>query len=106
VLEKRRLYRKTVNLSGTYDLIKNGKVVDRGGVKIVDLSLGGGKLKLHVQRNLHVGDHLNLEFSLDDTNQTPVKKKATIRTIIGTTIGVIFSSPDAYDTMLGFYLRG
>ena len=50
VLEKRKQYRKTVNFTGTYDYIKNDKVVDRGGMRIVDLSNGGAKVKLDAER--------------------------------------------------------
>lgn len=102
--EKRKQYRKTVNFTGTYDCIKDGKVVDRGGMTVVDLSSGGVKLKLNVEQNLQVGDNLNLEFQLDDNNATLIKKRVAIRTVNGCYVGTTFGSPDNIGTELGFYL--
>ncbi len=103
-LEKRKQFRKTVNFAGTYDCIKNEKVVDRGGMRVVDLSNGGAKVKLNVERNLQVGDHLDLEFHLDDNNRTLIKKRVTIRTVSGIYLGTTFGSTDGIGTELGFYL--
>ena len=104
VLEKRKKYRKSVNFTGTYDHIKDGKVVTRGGIKVVDLSFDGVKMKLNVEPNLQVGDHLNIEFHLDDNSQTQINKSVTIRNISGIYIGATFRSDGAYDPVLGFYL--
>lgn len=103
-LDKRRVYRKTVNLPGTYDHIKDGKVVDRGGMNVVDLSFSGVKMKLNVERNLQAGEHLNLEFHLDDSKHTLIKKGVTIRNVSGVYIGATFATAEAYDPVLGFYL--
>ena len=104
VLEKRKQFRKTVNFAGIYDYIKDEKVVDRGGMKVVDLSGGGVKVKLNAERNLQVDDYLNLEFHLDDNNRTLIKKKVTIRTISGPYIGTTFESAGDIGPELGFYL--
>jgi hypothetical protein len=104
VFEKRKQYRKAVNFAGTYDYIEDGKVVDRGGMTVVDLSNGGAKLKLNFERNLQVGAHLDLEFHLDDNNSTLIKKRVTIRTINGDCLGTTFGSPDNIGPELGFYL--
>ena len=104
VLEKRKRYRKAVNFSGTYDYIKDEKVVDRGGMRILDLSIGGAKVKINGERNLQVGDRLNLEFHLDDDNATLIKKRVTIRTVNGSHIGTTFGSADNIGQELGFYL--
>jgi hypothetical protein len=104
ILEKRKQYRKSVNLPGTYELIKDGESQDRGGMKILDLSGGGVKMKLNVERNLEVGDHLDIEFHLDDTKRTLIKKGVTIRNRDGVYVGASFRYADAYDPVLGFYL--
>jgi hypothetical protein len=104
ILEKRKKYRKPVNLSGTYDYLKDGKVVDRGGMKVVDLSFDGVKIMLNVERNLPVGDHLRLEFYLDDVNNSLIKKNVTVRNVSGRYVGATFRSTEAYDPVLGFYL--
>jgi hypothetical protein len=102
--EKRKQYRKTVNFAGTYDYIKDGKVADKGGITVLDLSNGGAKLKLNVERDLQVGDNLDLEFQLDDNNATLIKKRVAICSINGSYIGTTFGSPDNIGTELGFYL--
>jgi hypothetical protein len=104
VLEKRKQYRKEVNLPGTYELVKAGESLDRGGMKVLDISGGGIKMKLNVPRNLEVGDHLNIEFHLDDNKRTLIKKEVTIRNTDGLYVGASFRSADAYDPVLGFYL--
>lgn len=104
VFEKRKQYRKTVNFAGTYNYIKDGKLVDRGGMTVVDLSNGGAKLKLNVGRNLQVGAHLDLEFHLDDNNSTLIKKRVTVCNVDGSFIGTTFGKPDDIGPELGFYL--
>ena len=105
VLEKRKQYRKMVNLPGTYEHMKDGATTDRGGMKITDVSAGGVKLKLNVPpHNLQVGDHLNIEFHLDDSKRTFIKKDVVVRNADGIYVGVAFRSADPYDPVLGFYL--
>ena len=74
VLEKRKQYRKGVNLKGIYKYIVDGKEMDRGKMTILDISAGGVKLKLDVDRNLKTGHLLKLEFKLNDIKQTPTQK--------------------------------
>jgi hypothetical protein len=104
VLEKRKRYRKSVNLPGTYALTRDGQVTDRGGMQVTDVSAGGVKLKLSVQRNLQVGDYLSIEFHLDDSKRTIIKKDVVVRNISGIYIGTAFRFADPYDPVLGFYL--
>jgi hypothetical protein len=104
VLEKRKRYRKAANLPGTYQLVKAGESPNRRGMKVLDISGGGIKMKLNVPRNLEVGDPLNVEFHLDDKKQTLIKKGVTIRNTDGLYVGASFRSADAYDPVLGFYL--
>ena len=103
-LEKRKLYRKAVNLAGTYEHLKGGKVIDRGSMKVVDLSCNGVKIKLNVERYFQAGDQLDIEFHLDDSKQTPKKKRITVRNYSGPYIGASFKSEEAHDPELGFYL--
>jgi hypothetical protein len=95
VLDKRRLYRKTVNLIGVYDHIRDGKVVDRGGMKVLDLSFSGVKMKLNVERDLQVGENFRLEFHLDDVKHTLIKKEVIVRNVSGVYIGATFKSTEA-----------
>ena len=104
MFEKRKQFRKSVNFSGTYEYISNGKVIDRGGMKAVDLSAGGAKIELNVERKLKVGEYLGLEFHLDDKNGTLIKRRVKISSVNGPHIGTKYSSTDSLDTDLGFYL--
>jgi hypothetical protein len=104
VLEKRKQYRKGVNLKGIYKYIVDGEEIDRGKMTIVDISAGGVKLKLDVERNLKTGHLLNLEFKLNDSKQTPMKKTVIIRNASNPYYGAAFKDADLYDPVMGFYL--
>jgi hypothetical protein len=104
VLEKRKQYRKSVNLKGIYKYIADGKELDRGKMTITDISAGGVKLKLDVNRNLKTGHLLELEFKLDDSKQTLMKKTVTIRNANNPYYGAAFRDADLYDPVMGFYL--
>jgi hypothetical protein len=104
VLEKRKQYRKSVNLPGTYELIREGTVVDRGSMKISDISGGGVKMKLNVKRDLEVGDFMTIEFHLDDSKRTFIRKDVEVRNVSDVFVGTKFRFVDAYDPVLGFYL--
>ena len=104
VLEKRKQYRKGANLKGIYKYIVDGEEMDRGKMTIVDISAGGVKLKLDVDRNLKTGHLLKLEFKLNDSKQTLMKKTVIIRNASSPYYGAAFRDADLYDPVLGFYL--
>lgn len=104
VLEKRKQYRKSVSLKGIYKYIVDGKELDRGKMTITDISAGGVKLKLDVDRNLKTGHLLKLEFKLDDSKQTLMKKTVIIRNANNPYYGAAFRDADLYDPVMGFYL--
>ena len=104
VLEKRKQYRKGVNLKGIYKYIVDGEEVDRGMMTVVDISAGGVKLKLDVERKLKTGHLLELEFKLNDSKQTPMKKTVIIRNADNPYYGASFRDADLYDPVMGFYL--
>ncbi len=104
VLEKRKQYRKGANLSGIYKYMVDGREMDRGTMKVVDLSAGGVKLKLEVKRPFIVGDTLQIEFKLDDKKKTVIQKTVVIRNVSELFYGAAFKDADTYDPVLGFYL--
>jgi hypothetical protein len=104
VLEKRKKYRKPVNLTGSFNFIKDEKVVDRGAMRVVDMSFDGVQIKLNVKRNFAAGDQLEIEFHLDDTKHTFIKKRVTVKNVSGTYVGTAFRASEPYDPALGFYL--
>jgi len=104
VLEKRKQYRKGANLKGIYKYIVDGKEADRGKMTIMDISAGGVKLKLDVDRNLKTGNLLELEFKLDDSKQTLMRKTVIIRNASSPYYGAAFNDSAAIDPVMGFYL--
>jgi hypothetical protein len=104
ILEKRKRYRKETNLPGGYIHIAEGRPVNRGLMTVTDVSATGLKLKLNVSQNCAIGDHMEVEFHLDDRNRTLIKKRVIVRNINGPLVGVEFEPTEALDKALGFYL--
>lgn len=107
VLERRRHYRKTVNLAGTYVIAVSGGPIKKGMMAVKDLSRSGLRIKIAAQPNFDIGDKLLVEFHLDDNKRSLIKKEAIVRKISELNIGLEFSSMDSSDPgdkALGFYL--
>jgi hypothetical protein len=71
---------------------------------VEDISSTGMKLKLNAPQGFTVGDHMEVDFSLDDKHRTLIKKRVIVRNIIGPFVGVEFGPAEALDKALGFYL--
>jgi hypothetical protein len=104
ILEKRKQYRKKAHLPGSFVHLVDGRPVNRGPMTVEDISATGLKLKLNTTLNCTIGDHLDVEFHLDDRNRTLIKKRIIIRNIIGLFIGAEFGPTEDLDKALGFYL--
>lgn len=104
LLEKRKKYRKETNLPGTFVRIVDGRKIGQGLMTVRDLSTIGMKLHTNGEHQCIVGDILQVEFHLDDTQRTLIKKKVIIRNIIGSNIGTELAPTEAVDKALGFYL--
>ena len=104
ILEKRKQYRKKTNLAGTYIHFIDGRPINRGVMTVEDISATGMKLRLNAALSSPIGDHLDVEFNLDDNNRTLIKKHVIIRNIYGTSLGVEFGPTEALEKALGFYL--
>jgi c-di-GMP-binding flagellar brake protein YcgR len=103
-LNKRRQYRKTTNVKGTYSINSNGKGKNVKKAKICDLSASGMKLKIKPDEYLSVGDNIIVEFYLDDIHTSFIRKKAMVRSIRSEYIGVEFNRTEEVGKALGFYL--
>lgn len=103
-LEKRRQYRKETDLAGIfYARLPNGNL-DKGSMRVVDISSTGLKLKLSVPRKFHEGEILKVEFHLDDRRRTFMEKKVIVRNVRNNLVGTSFDTSQADDPSLGFYL--
>ena len=104
ILEKRKKYRKETNLHGSYIRIVDGKEAGNGLMVVRDLSTTGMKLQINGAHDCVAGDILKVEFHLDDTQRSLVKKKVIIRNINGKEVGTELAPTEAFDKALGFYL--
>jgi transcription elongation factor Elf1 len=108
-IERRRQYRKTVNLPGTYTHLVDGRLRGNGYLTVVDISRSGLKLKLNGKGAFAIGDKLVIEFNLDDANHSAIKKEVEIKKIDKAELGVAFLSmhpSNPSDKALGFYMFG
>lgn len=105
-LEKRKKFRKQTDLIGSYQYIpENSNTPDHtGSMSVKNLSFSGLRIKLQMMPRFKVGDTLFVEFRLDDTNRSQIKKKVFVKNMKGLSAGLAFSSPQNHDSVLGFYL--
>lgn len=130
-LNRRDKLRKQTDFFGVYTNLSSGKEGQRGEMTVLDVSRSGLKMKIsHVKLKvkehdvtvvtgekasfehkikkpvdeINVGDELLVEFRLDDTKQTLIKKEVIIRWMKMPYVGVEFSSRSLYDGSLGFYM--
>jgi hypothetical protein len=131
VLNRRDKFRKQIDFFGVYTNLSSGKEGQKGEMTVLDVSRVGLRLEMcHVKLKIkehdvsgityelatfehkikkpvdeiNVGDKLLVEFRLDDTKKTLVKKEVIIRWMKMPYIGVEFSSQSLYDGSLGFYM--
>jgi len=104
LLEKRKKYRRATNLEGSYIRIIDGKEMSRGLMTVTDLSATGMKLHINGRHEFEVGDPLKVEFHLDDTQRSHIRKLVIIRNIDRSKIGAELAPTEAVDKALGFYL--
>ena len=104
ILEKRKQYRKETNLHGSYTRIVNGREAEGGLMKVKDLSAGGLKLQINENHGCTAGDVIKVEFHLDDTQRSFIRKKVIVRNIHKQTAGLEFAPTETVDKALGFYL--
>ncbi|MDA3896288.1 MAG: PilZ domain-containing protein [Desulfobacteraceae bacterium] len=105
-LEKRKKFRKQINLLGSYKYIpENSNTPDHtGSMSVKDISFSGIRIKLKMMPRFKIGDTLFVEFRLDDANRSQIKKKVVVKNMKGLSAGLEFSSPQNHDSVLGFYL--
>ena len=106
-LERRRHVRKQVDFPGTYTLLQTSSPRTEGVLRIKDLSRYGVKLKFNSAPDFNIGDHLTIEFNLDDAKHSLITKEVIVRKIMDTSVGVEFAtvdSADPSDSAIGFYM--
>ena len=104
MLEKRKKYRKATNLPGSFVYLVEGRATRGDLMKVKDLSTSGLKIHVNTEHHCAVGDIIQVEFSLDDSHRTLIRKKVIVRNIVGQNIGTEFAPTEPIDKALGFYL--
>ncbi|RUM34181.1 MAG: hypothetical protein DSY58_08365, partial [Desulfobulbus sp.] len=103
-LDFRKHYRKTTRLPGTYRIVKPAG--GGGGViHIQNISLGGIGFTVSGVHNLQKKQILQIDFRLNDKNQSKLTKQAEVCIINKNTIGCKFLDSQPMERSLGFFLR-
>jgi len=102
LLERRKHIRKPVNFIGSYTADEKGMDV-KGRMTVTDISRTGLRFRMQMQHYFEPGDTLDIEFQLDDNEQTLIKRRVIVRSVQGLSVGVEFTSDQHYDK-LGAYL--
>ena len=105
ILEKRRGFRKEINLPGTYVHYVESRPKGKGTMTVKDISSNGMKLMIASNESFAIGDMLRVSFNLDDAQHSQIQKKVVVRSINPPHIGVEIAPTEASDKALGFYLR-
>ncbi len=104
LLERRKYYRKEVNLPGRY---KCAEKSIGGPMKVKDMSRFGLKFDAGSVHLVAIGDKVAVEFTLDDSHNTFIQKDTIIKTVHDAIVGAEFfnvNDVSLADRRLGFYL--
>ncbi|MFT5702582.1 MAG: hypothetical protein ACI8ZB_005505 [Desulforhopalus sp.] len=108
IREMRKVYRKEVQLSGSFardsdDLNRLEVPGKLFSMEVTNISKRGLNFKTVMTRSLQVGDNIQLRFNLDNSSKSPIKKSAMIKSVNKMNVGCQFQYIDKHDTTLGFY---
>ena len=81
-----------------------GKKVKLGNIMVLDISRTGLKIKILGEHTLKDGDWIEVEFRLDNSVQTLVKRMVNIKNVSGEYLGTSFSDTKHFDPIIGFYM--
>jgi diguanylate cyclase (GGDEF)-like protein len=100
-LERRKYYRKGVQLAGRFDNPETGA---SGDMLVENVSLNGVGFTTLLTPALAKNDLIRIWFRLDDTRNTEVARAVRVRYLKDRYIGAQFADQKSYDGDLGFYL--
>jgi hypothetical protein len=106
-LERRRHFRKAVNLKGTLSPKTGDQPGEQGRIAVKDLSRTGMRIRMAVDRRIRVGDRLMVEFQLDDHQRSTICRESIVRRVDGLDLGTEFIPAACLDPgakAMGFYL--
>jgi hypothetical protein len=103
LVERRRHFRKPVNLVGMFFYQNHEGHPVKGLIKVLDISQSGMRFSVNSVPDFKVGDKLVVEFTLDDEEHSQIRETGTVRRIQTNIIGLSFKNTDHYGR-LGQYL--
>jgi hypothetical protein len=108
IREMRKVYRKEVQLSGsfTHDSDDLNRLEVSGKwfpMEVTNISKSGLNFKTGMSRSLQVDGNVQLRFNLDNSSESLIYKSAMIKSVRQNNVGCQFQNIDKYDTTLGFY---
>ena len=101
-LERRQEIRKNVGFVGTFTAGEKG-MDTQGRMTIMDISRSGLRFKTHLPYQFEKDEKVFLEFTLENEEQSLIKREVVVRGQHGTSVGASFVSRNHYDK-LGAYL--
>jgi hypothetical protein len=103
ILERRKFYRKKVNLSGSI-IGGSGK---RYSIRVHDLSRTGLRMEVLTPHTFQVDNKILVEFFLDDVKETQINKQVVVRKAGDKVVDGEFPATESFDyndKVIGFYL--
>ena len=103
LVERRRHFRKSVNLTGRFLFQNSNAQSVKGLIKVLDISQSGIRFSVNSIPEFQIGDKLTIEFNLDDEDRSQICEVGTVQRIQTNIIGLTFKTTDHYGK-LGQYL--
>ena len=107
ILERRKYYRKNTRISGKFTFSPLIGEDQKSSMTVMDISKGGLKFQMESTPLFQKGDILEVEFNLDNKNNTLIRKQVYVRNIKNGLVNVEFCAVDnnaTEDKAIGVYL--
>ena len=101
-IERRKEYRKDVELFGEYSIQTIG---EKGDIIVRDLSMIGIRFECLNPHHISRDDTVKVKFKLDDPKRSEIKKSVKVVWVKDRIIGAYFIETKSYKADLGFYLQ-
>ncbi len=103
LVERRRHFRKSVDLVGMYLFPRKTGAPLKGLARIRDISQSGIRFSVNTPPDFAVGDQLIVEFTLDDAERSKIRETGVVSRIQVNSVALRFRTTDHYGK-LGQYL--
>ena len=94
LVERRRDFRKSVNLLGMCHYPNDSNLTQKRLIKVLDISRKGLQFSINDMPGFTVGDKVLADFRLDDINYTEIKVKGAVKRIRSKNVGIEITAID------------